>query len=122
MGFIFYLSINKFIDNYLYQKSAYKYNLEDYLQEINRMIDIEFSFVVVLSHIGKDINMITDFKAILKEISTNVINSLTPEYLNSFEVSTKLSRKYINTHIVRQTELKLMEYMKEHTGIEKKEE
>lgn len=122
LSFIIYSSLDKLIIKVFYEKNLYRKNVDEYLKEVDSIVDLEFNFIVVLSHIGKEINMITDFKGLLTEIVNNVNSSLSPDYIREFELSTKLSKKYLNTYIIRRTELKLMEYMKEHQGIVKKEQ
>lgn len=112
-------NIEKFAEKVSYHYHIYNKTLPEYTAELDAIIDSEFNFVVVMSHLGKNINMITDFKELVQEIVGNVRKNVTPEYIRAFTKSTNLSKNYIYTYIIRRTELKIMDYIKNNNPLNK---
>lgn len=115
-------NINRITDRIAYNKYLYTKSLADYITEIDTIIDSEFNFVVVMSHIGKNINMITDFKELVQEIVGNIRKNISGDYIENFTKSTHLSKNYLYTYIIRRTELRIMDYMKDNNPLNNNKE
>lgn len=77
------------------------------------LVDMEFLSVVTIPQMTKEIPLITDFEYYNKEISGNVIKSLsTSFYINANMVG--LKKAYIHETVVRLTMYKILTFMNEH--------
>lgn len=110
--------IRKCIDEYFYHKKLYNCTLDELISTVNTLIEMEFQHQVVLAYLGKRINMITDFQKVSTEICKAVVTHFDVLYTRRFVKSTGLNREFITQYIVKNVNLRLMEYMKTHTGKE----
>lgn len=115
ISFIGFLSIKEFLDYYFNKKRKEEsYKDSSIIEKIDFLIDFEFNFQIQLSHIGKNINMITKFEVISSEIAHNVANQLSTDAIEEFCNYTKTKREFFHIYLVRRIELKIFEYMRTH--------
>lgn len=115
IAFLGFLSINQFLNTYFEKKREEEsYTDSSILEKIDFLIDFEFNFQVQLSHIGKNINVITKFESLSSEMAHNITNRVTMKMVNDFCRYTGTDREFFHIYIVRRIELKIFEYMKTH--------
>ena len=115
IAFLGFLSINQFLNIYFEKKREEEsYTDSSILEKIDFLIDFEFNFQVQLSHIGKNINVITKFESLSNEMAHNITNRVTMKMVNDFCRYTGTDREFFHIYIVRRIELKIFEYMKTH--------
>ena len=93
-------------------------SMQDIINELNALIELEFMFSLELPYEGKDVKRITDFEAVLQDITQGVIACLDEETFFARARYTGLSEEAIYNYITRQSTLRIISYMKEtNTGI-----
>ena len=107
------IAIDTFGKRYLSIKSASTMPLEDHMNTLDKLIDREVQHHVVLPRVGKENKPpISDFKRTTEMISGKIIEAVTPQFFEIFEIH-GLSRTYVMSYITRQLFVKLVMYSEE---------
>ena len=93
--------------------TVFQGTMQDILSQLSLLVDQEFIAVVEIPQMTNDVPLITDFEKIQTEIVKNVIFSLSTVF---FQKATMmgLKRKYLIEFVTRRTNLKMLQYMKNH--------
>lgn len=87
--------------------------MQDLLSQLSLLVDQEFIAVVEIPQMINDVPLITDFEKVQTEIVKNVMFSLSTLFFQKANMM-GLKRHYLIEFVTRRTNLKMLQYMKNH--------
>ena len=90
-----------------------KDNYPDLIVILDHVIQLEIEFSLTISHSVKDINLISNFDTLLKDISHSITAKINDRMIKRFE-NVGLDRSFVLAYIAKKVEIELLDYMQKN--------